>query len=58
LINDPGNPIFDYVDADVVATNMEEHSARMADRSPDLWFVLVLDAFLTNGPQTRQQTRP
>ncbi|MGH1481147.1 MAG: asparagine synthase (glutamine-hydrolyzing) [Geminicoccales bacterium] len=58
LINDPGNPIFDYVDADVVATNMEEHSARMADRSPDLWFVLVLDAFLTNGPQTCQQTRP
>jgi len=55
LINDRTNPLFDYVDIDVVATNMEEHSAQIADRSADLWFVLVLDAFLHHGPQTRQR---
>ncbi|MGI9450642.1 MAG: asparagine synthase (glutamine-hydrolyzing) [Geminicoccaceae bacterium] len=55
LINDRGNPLFDYIDADVFATSMEEHGARVADRSADLWFVLVLDAFLHHGPQTRAQ---
>ncbi|MGI9491024.1 MAG: asparagine synthetase B family protein, partial [Geminicoccaceae bacterium] len=55
LINDRANPLFDYVDVDVLATSIEEHGARVADRSADLWFVLVLDAFLHHGPQTRQR---
>ena len=53
LIRDRSNPLFDYVDLDVVATSMEEHASQTANRSTDLWFVLVLDAFLQHGPQTR-----
>ena len=55
LVRDRSNPLFDYVNADVVAHNIEEHAARQADRSTDLWFVLMLDAFLKHGPQVRQQ---
>jgi asparagine synthase (glutamine-hydrolysing) len=55
LVNDRGNQLFDYVDADIVATDMEEHGARIANRSADLWFVLVLDAFLHHGPQTHRR---
>lgn len=56
LVNDRTNPLFDYIDIDVVTANMEEHGARIANRTADLWFVLVLDAFLQHGPQT--QNRP
>ena len=57
LVRDRTNPLFDHVDIDVVTTSIEEHAAHAADRSADLWFVLVLDAFLHHGPQARHQTQ-
>lgn len=57
LLNDRASPVFDHVDPEMVAFNWEEHEAGMADRSPDLWFVLMLDAFLHHGPQAAQPSR-
>lgn len=44
--------IADYVDLDMVQHSIEEHAQRSADRSTELWFVLMLDAFLEHGAQT------
>lgn len=49
MVNDRANPVFDYLDIDVVKASMEQHSARSANRSTDLWFVLVFDAFLRHS---------
>lgn len=55
LANDRSNALFDYIDLDVVKTNIEEHSARTANRSTDLWFVLVFDAFLRHGAHVQDR---
>ncbi len=52
LAHDKANPLFDLVDIDVVRSSVQEQTDRTADRTTDLWFVLVLDAFLRHGPQT------
>ncbi len=49
LVHDRSNPVFDYLDPDVVKASMEQHTAQTANRSTDLWFVLIFDAFLKHG---------
>ncbi|MGI9511229.1 MAG: asparagine synthase (glutamine-hydrolyzing) [Geminicoccaceae bacterium] len=49
LATDRSGPVADYVDLDMVSASIEEHAERRADRSTELWFVLMLDSFLKNG---------
>ena len=51
LVHETTNPLFDLVDIDAARSGLREQVARTADRTTDLWFVLVLDAFLRHGPQ-------
>lgn len=53
LTADRNNPLFDHVNINMVTTCMEEHGQQVADRSTDLWFVLMLDAFLQHGAHAR-----
>ena len=55
LTNDRNNALFDYIDPGIVRASIEEHSARTANRSTDLWFVLVLDAFLRHGAHVQDR---
>ncbi len=52
LASDRGGPVADYVDLDLVAASIDEHAQQNADRSAELWFVVMLDAFLKHGAQT------
>jgi asparagine synthase (glutamine-hydrolysing) len=49
LLADRQNPVFDHVLPEVVADHAREHAARARDRTTELWFVIMLDAFLQHG---------
>ncbi len=51
LASNRTGPIAEYVDLDLLRTSIDEHTHRTADRSSELWFALMLDAFLTHGAQ-------
>ncbi|MEM8949667.1 MAG: asparagine synthase (glutamine-hydrolyzing) [Pseudomonadota bacterium] len=51
LASDRRARIADYLDLDLLKGSIEEHTQRSADRSTELWFALMLDAFLTHGAQ-------
>ena len=51
LAADRTGPVADYVDLDLVTSSINEHAHGNADRSTELWFVLMLDAFLKHGAQ-------
>ena len=51
LAADQAGPVGDYVDLDLVSRAVDEHAQGSADRSTELWFVLMLDAFLKHGAQ-------
>ena len=51
LVSDRTGPAADYVDLGLITSAIDEHRQRSADRSADLWFVLMLDAFLKHGAQ-------
>jgi len=51
LASDRSGPAADYIDLDLVTASIEEHAQGSADRSTELWFVLMLDAFLKHGAQ-------
>jgi asparagine synthase (glutamine-hydrolysing) len=57
LASDRSGPVADYVDLDLVATSIEDHAQQNADRSSELWFVVMLDAFLKHGAQTASLSR-
>ena len=52
LASDQNGPVADYVDLDLLSTSIEDHAQQNADRSAELWFVVMLDAFLRQGAQT------
>jgi len=52
LASDRNGPLADYVDLEEIDVAIEEHGQRIADRSTDLWFVIMFDAFLEHGAQT------
>ncbi len=54
---DRSGPLAEHVDLDTVAAAIEDHRQRRADRSTELWFVLMLDAFLQHGAQTASSSR-
>ena len=58
LAADRAGPIADYLDLDAVATAIDEHGQRIADRSTDLWFVIMFDAFLQHGAQVTRADAP
>ena len=55
LASDRAGPVADYVDLGLVAASIDEHVQQTADRSTELWFVLMLDAFLRHGAQHARQ---
>jgi asparagine synthase (glutamine-hydrolysing) len=58
LAADRAGPIADYLDLDAVATAIDEQGQRIADRSTDLWFVIMFDAFLQHGAQITRADAP
>ncbi|MDH3659608.1 MAG: asparagine synthase (glutamine-hydrolyzing) [Alphaproteobacteria bacterium] len=57
LASDRAGAVADYVDLDLVATSIEEHAQGITDRSTELWFVLMLDAFLEHGAHNARANR-
>ncbi|MGI9417808.1 MAG: asparagine synthase (glutamine-hydrolyzing) [Geminicoccaceae bacterium] len=57
LAADRSGPLADLVDLDLVSSSIDEHAQRGADRSTELWFVLMLDGFLRHGAQNTRPTR-
>jgi len=57
LINDRQKPVFDYLDADIIAGFAREHQTRQRNRVTELSFALILDTFLDGqGQQDGRQT--
>ncbi len=51
LASNKAGPVADYIDLDLLTTSIDEHDQHIADRSSELWFALMLDAFLAHGAQ-------
>jgi asparagine synthase (glutamine-hydrolysing) len=49
LLADPAGPVFEWLVPERCAALAAEHAAGRADRSTELWFLLVLDTFLRQG---------
>ncbi|MGI9500831.1 MAG: asparagine synthase (glutamine-hydrolyzing) [Geminicoccaceae bacterium] len=54
LVADRQNPVFDYLDPDTVRCFAGEHAERRRNRTTELSFTLILDAFLTHGHKRGQ----
>ena len=55
LASNRNGPVAGFVDLDMVSSSIEEHARRRADRSTELWFVLMLDSFLRHGAHASGQ---
>jgi len=52
ILSDPGGPAFDILDHDFMTTAVDEHMRGKADRTTDLWFLVVTDAFQRHAVPT------
>lgn len=50
VLDDRSSGTFDLVDPAPFRTMLDDHAAGRVDRSTELWFLLMLDAFLRHGP--------
>ncbi len=51
LLSRPGGRVFDCLRPEAARAAFDAHLAGRADRSAELWFVLMLDAWLEHGPR-------
>ena len=50
LLEQPEERVWDLLDLSVLRHVAAQHASARFDRSAELWFLLVLDAFVRHGP--------